>query len=102
MASALTIHIDGEAYELDDLKLREVVELETAFGKPVGEIELDSAKATAYLVWFAKRRRDPKFTLDQALDLPMTALDEPAAKKPGKASRPRKPSGAPSSDGSTA
>ena len=69
----LAITVAGERYELDALTLDEVVELEEAFDLPIEQIDTNRAKAIKYLVYFAKRRKDPSFTLEEAGSIKMTA-----------------------------
>jgi hypothetical protein len=78
----LTLTIGDEEYDLNDLTLGEVEELEDAFGRSISQIDLDSAKAMRYLVWFAKRRKDPAFTLEMAGSVQMSDLIPEEALEP--------------------
>lgn len=77
--------------DASQLTLRELSELESATGVPLSELmEQSQAKGIAGIAWLVKRRTDPAFTLDQALDLHMGDLEmivageAPAASNGGK------------------
>jgi hypothetical protein len=85
MAEQETVSID-----LDDLELGEIEEFEELMGRSLGEVDLQSGKAMVHLIWIAKRREDPDYTLDDARKIKLSQLtgeeDEPdptpAASKP--------------------
>ena len=85
------IIIDGQSYTADDLTFREQRELRTQIRELLGDpaANVDDAAVMDFipaLVYVIKRRTDPKYTIDQALDLnfgevfrtpdPPTAADE--------------------------
>ena len=73
----LALVIDGQRYELGDLTIEEVATLEEAFDLSLQDIDMTRALAVQHLVWFAKRRKEPRFTLEDAGKLPITVLSEP-------------------------
>jgi hypothetical protein len=97
MAMLGELTIDGKAYTLDDLTLGELEALEDHMGLPIGQIDLNSARAMRFLVWLLKHREDPAFTMEQAGDVKITDLisDEADDNPPADAGA----EGAPASDG---
>ena len=75
---SMEITIDGKTYEVGDLTLGEIEQLEEAFDLPIAEIDLSRAKAVRYLVYFAKHRENPKFTFEDAGNIALTSLMPPA------------------------
>jgi hypothetical protein len=71
--------IDGKAYTLDDLTLGELEALEDHMSLPIAQIDLNSARAMKFLVWLLKHREDNTYTLQQAGDIKITDLIQPAA-----------------------
>jgi hypothetical protein len=95
MAMLGELTIDGKAYTLDDLTLGELEALEDHMGLPIGQIDLNSARAMRFLVWLLKHREDPAFTMEQAGDVKITDLisdeadDNPPAEGGGAGAPPR-------------
>jgi hypothetical protein len=86
----LALVIDGVSYELGDLTIQECAQLEEAFDLPIQEIDMSRALAIQHLVWFAKRRKDPTFSFEDAGALPITVLNEPDLEDEENGSRPTK------------
>lgn len=90
-AFELSITVEGTTHDLSDLTLGEAELLEDAFDRPLAEIDLSRAKAVRYLYFIAKRREDPKVTLEDLEDITVAALTGTdaagAAKRPTKAAR---------------
>lgn len=57
------------ALDPQDLTLGELEEFEAATGMTMADIGKGTAKAILGLIWLAKRREDPSFTLDDARKL---------------------------------
>lgn len=87
------IFINGEPYSMRDLSYREQRQVRDEVAKiaPEGDIgqatELDIIPAFVYVV---RKRAEPEFTIDMALDVKPADLEPPAEPKEGKAP-PRKP-----------
>lgn len=60
------IVVDGVAYKLGDLTLGELGELEDHTGLPMDAISYGSAKVIAFVVYLARRRSNPDYTLEDA------------------------------------
>lgn len=60
------IVVDGTAYKLGDLTLGELGELEDHTGLPMDAISYGSAKVIAFVVYLARRRSNPDYTLEDA------------------------------------
>lgn len=73
--------------DIDEFTLGEIDELEQAFGCKLEEIDLERAKALVWMVYLTKRRKDPKYTLEQARAIKVSALPQPEepAKRPTRA-----------------
>jgi|LakMenEpi03Aug12_release.lakeMendotaPanAssembly.Ray.scaffolds.fasta_scaffold09689_12 hypothetical protein len=84
MAAAMLgeLTIDGKTYALDDLTLGELEALEDHMGLPIGQIDLNSARAMRFLVWLLKHRENPAFTMEQAGDVKITDLIQPEDDNP--------------------
>ena len=84
MATAMLgeLTIDGKTYALDDLTLGELEALEDHMGLPIGQIDLNSARAMRFLVWLLKHRENPAFTMEQAGDVKITDLIQPEDDNP--------------------
>jgi hypothetical protein len=55
---------------LEDLTLREMIAIEEELGCALSvALEKSQMRATAVMIWTIRKRADPGFTLDQALDL---------------------------------
>lgn len=66
--------------DASELTLRELAELEEELGTPLaGLMEKSQAHGLAGIAWLVKRRTDPDFTFDDALDLKMGDLEMIAA-----------------------
>jgi hypothetical protein len=93
---------DSISINLDDLELGEIEELENTLEVSLGELDLTSARVMVHLIWIAKRRDDPTYTLDDARKIKLSQLQDddeggevpptPAASKP--AGNGRRKSGA--------
>ena len=77
MDDVTRIKIDGVQYEIDgnDLTWGEVELLEKETGKPISQLDFESATTMLVLAWLAKRRKDPMCTLDDLRALPMNAIE---------------------------
>jgi hypothetical protein len=71
------IKIDGTEYEIDgnDLTWGEVELLEKETGRPIGQLDFESATTMLVLAWLAKRRKEPLCSLDDLRALPMSAIE---------------------------
>lgn len=62
--------------DVDKLTFRELLDVEEKAGLEIGKvIESGSMRGMAALVWVVRRREDPQFSWDDALDLPLEATD---------------------------
>lgn len=93
MATEPLIYIEGAGYDLDDLTFREQRELRTVYRQLVEDPDAEVGEAAGcdlfpVLAYMVRRRDNPEYTLEQALDLKMADLvappTKPAAKKPAK------------------
>jgi hypothetical protein len=77
MDDVTRIKIDGVEYEIDgnDLTWGEVELLEKETGKPISQLDFESATTMLVLAWLAKRRKDPLCSLDDLRALPMSAIE---------------------------
>jgi hypothetical protein len=87
MPDALTIHLDGKPYSIDDFELGELEWLEDELGDTLDQINWNSMKAATRFVYLIKRRDDPDFTLDDARKIKLQAFNEPEP-EPEKPKRP--------------
>lgn len=75
----------GKTYKYK-LSMREIEELEDAFDKPIGEVDLNRSKATMYLIAFGARRSGDAVSLDELRDMDpdafMSAIDFPDEPEP--------------------
>lgn len=62
--------------EMNDLTMRELRDLQKALGIGADEFDKDAFGLAAGIAWLVKRREDPKFTFDDALDLTQEQLSE--------------------------
>lgn len=92
--SDITIHIDGDKFELDDFELGELEWLEDYLGKSLNEAgALSSMKTAVGFVYLVKKRSDPEFTVEQARKVKLAAIDggepepEPAKRPTRRAAR---------------
>jgi hypothetical protein len=53
-------------YDLDDLSLNEVANIEDMFDKSIGELDWGSARVMRAIVWQLQRRSQPEMTLEDA------------------------------------
>lgn len=76
--SNIRLSIEGKNYDLDpdDLELGEVEIIEDLMGAAISEVDFTRAKAVTALVYILKRREDPKFTLDMARRVKLSAIGE--------------------------
>lgn len=95
------IIIDGKPYTADDLTFREQRELRTQVRALLGDpaADLDDAAVMDFIpaiVYVVKRRDDPEFTMDQALDMEFgDVLREPDPTKSRAKKPPRETAGPP-------
>lgn len=91
-----SIAVDGRFWTIEDLTFRERRELRSlirdALENPHAEIRdvVDDADIVPQLVFLIKRRADPEYTLEQALDLSEAELEEAARTVPTKAAKAAK------------
>lgn len=88
---ALTFHLDGKPFSYDDLTYREKREArqvvrDLAENPDLRWFEADMEDQTPAIIFVARKRTDPAFTLDQALD----AKDEDYFKEKTEEKRPTK------------
>lgn len=85
-----SIYIEGKAYSPDDLSFREQREMRKLYRDLVEDPAADIGEAAnmdflPILAYMIRRRDDPDYTLEQALDLTVSDLvappTKPAAKK---------------------
>lgn len=88
------IVVDGEPVELDDLTFREQRELRQTIagmtGKPINEIELDMVDLMDFLptlAWIIKRRTDPDYSMESALELKQKDMLRDKPKRPTRAAK---------------
>jgi hypothetical protein len=79
LTTMLTVVVDDEPYTFDDLSYREQREMRQVVRDLVDnpQAELDEVAFMDYLpalYWVIKRRTDPEFSMDQALDLKPTQM----------------------------
>lgn len=86
---AMTIHLEGKSYAIDDFELGELEWLEDELGCDLDEMNPNSMKAIVRFVYLIKRRENPDFTMDEARKLKLQVFNEPepAAKRPTKAAK---------------
>lgn len=77
-AAESKIIVDGTAYALGDLELGELGELEDHVGLPMDAISFGSAKVIAYVIYLVRRRDNPKYTLDDASHIKISAITSDA------------------------
>lgn len=81
------IYIDGTLYTVDDLSFREQRAMREMVRElaPEGDVELaTTADALPAFLCVVKRRTDPEFTIDQALDAKPSDLQKPPPTKRGR------------------
>lgn len=95
----IRLTIAGRKYEIhvDDLTLGEIEVIEDACDKRIDQIDFGRSSALRALVFVLRQREDPRFTMDDARHLKMSAIDfpqdepepepEPVAASNGKATR---------------
>ena len=76
------IHIEGKGYSPDDLTFREQREMRKLYRDLIEDSQADIAEAAnmdfvPILVYLVRRRDEPEYTLEQALDLRITDLLAP-------------------------
>lgn len=72
----LTISLDGESYSVNDFEGRELVAAERAFDISLfSELQRGSVTGVYALIFIIKRRKNPEFTAEQALALPLGEID---------------------------
>ena len=90
-----TIYIDGTGYDIDDLTFREQREFRNLFRDLVEDPNADPGQGAGcdimpVLAYIVRRRDDPEYTLERALDLKVADLlkpdppTKPAAKRAAK------------------
>jgi hypothetical protein len=88
-----SIAVDGRFWTIEDLTWRERRELRDlvreAIANPTAEIRdvIDDADIVPQMVFLLRRRTDPEFTLEQALDMTEAELEEAAKAVPTKAAK---------------
>jgi len=87
MATEPLIYLEGTGYDLDDLTFREQRELRARYRELMEDPNADPGDAAncdllPILVFMVRRRDDPAFTLDQALDLKIEDIVTPPADPP--------------------
>ena len=92
MADDGTIFIEGAAYTPDDLTFREQREMRDIYRNMMGDPAADLANAAnmdflPVLAYLVRRRDDPEYTLERALDLKIADLVTPPPTKPKRAAR---------------
>jgi hypothetical protein len=74
MAAAMKI-------DVDKLTFREILDIEEKAGLDIAEVfRMRSTRGIAAMVWVVRRREEPDFTWDNALELNIGATDEVFAK----------------------
>jgi len=71
------VKIESQVYELDagNLTWGEMSLLEQTIGKPIGQVDFESATAVLALAWIARRRVQPTVTYEDMQALPMDAIE---------------------------
>ena len=85
--------IDGQLYTFDDLTFAEQREARDAARRLAPDGDPDEAGVMDVLpafVWVVRKRTEPDYTLEQALDLKPSDLEPPAPKAEGAKRPPRK------------
>ena len=85
MADDGMIYIEGQAYSPDDLTFREQREMRQVYRDLMGDPSADLADASnmdflPVLAFMVRRRDDPEFTVEQALDIKVSDLLSPPTK----------------------
>ena len=75
MADGL-LRIDGKDYDLEELTLDEVEQIEEALDAGIGEIDLRRAKVIKVIVYTLMRRDNPALTLKEVGQIKMVSLAE--------------------------
>lgn len=73
--NAAKITVDGVSYKLGDLTLGELEELEEHVGLPMDMLSWGSAKVISFVVWLVRRRADPGYSLDDAKNIKIDAVN---------------------------
>jgi hypothetical protein len=86
MADDGMIYIEGQAYSPDDLTFREQREMRQIYRDLMDDPAADLADASnmdflPVLAFMIRRRDNPEYTLEQALDLKITELVVPPTKQ---------------------
>lgn len=76
--------LDGEVLELDldSLTFGEIEEVEIYFDCPVDQVRWDSGRGGLMAAYLAKKRKNPKTTLNDLRSLKISALKEVKPKRP--------------------
>lgn len=88
------VTIDGHVYTLKSLSFRERLELRKLIRASIGRDDaelydvVDDADLIPNIVYLVKRRSDPTYTLDQALDMSEADLEAAAESVPTTADEP--------------
>jgi hypothetical protein len=71
------IKVSGVEYVIDaeNLTWGEMELLETETGRPIGQLDTESATTLLVLAWLARRRKEPLVSLDEMRALPMSAIE---------------------------
>jgi len=81
--------LEGKTFEIDPEHLRfgEIEELELYFDQSYDEIDFESMRGVMFLVYLARKRSEPDFTLDEMRQIDISALEDEDA-NPSDASDP--------------
>lgn len=60
----LGIEIGGEHYNIADLTLTDVVELEEEFGENIEDLDIARKKVVLWIIWLLRRKKEPALTLE--------------------------------------
>lgn len=86
---ALTFHLEGKTYPIDDFEIGELEWLEDELGCSLDEVNFGSMKAVLRIIVLIKRRENPEFSMDEARKMKLSIFDE-AEEDTGNGSRPTK------------
>ena len=70
------LRIEGKNYDLEELTLDEVEQIEEALDAGIGEIDLRRAKVIKVIVYTLMRRDNPALTLEEVGQIKMVSLAE--------------------------
>ncbi len=77
------LRIEGVEYDLDDLDLNEIEEIENqAGGVPFSEINYGAAKGMKAFAYVLMRRSNPEITMDEVGKVKIVAFDTPDEEMP--------------------